>query len=77
MRKTGEIHETLLLWRERASVRGVVRDVRCSLDHLGEDFFELRLQSGPDLLLNESFRDMDELLARAEELRKGTRDRPA
>ena len=77
MQKSGEIHETFLLWRKRASVKGVVREVRCSVDHLGEDFYELRLLSGHEVLLTEPFRDMDALLVRAEELRKGTRARPA
>jgi len=77
VRKTAEVHESFLLWRKRASVKGVVKEVRCSLDHLGEDFYELRLLSGHDVLLNESFRDMDALLVRAEELRKGSRARPA
>jgi hypothetical protein len=74
--KAREIHETFLLWRKRTSVKGVVKEVRCALDHLGEDFYELRLLSGHEVLLNESFRDMDALLVRAEELRKGTRARP-
>jgi hypothetical protein len=77
VRKSGEIHETVLLWRKRASVRGVARDVTCSVDHLGEDVYELRLLSGNEVLLNESFRDMDELLARAEGLRKRAPARPA
>lgn len=77
MRKAGEIHETFLLWRKRASVKGVVREVRCSVDHLGEDFYELRLLGGQELLLTESFRDLDQLLVRAEELRKGKRARRA
>ena len=77
MRKVGEIHESFLLWRKRASMNGVVREVRCSVDHLGEDFYELRLLSANEVLLNESFRDMDELLVRAEELRKKTTARGA
>ena len=77
MRKAGEVHETFLLWRKRASVKGVVKEVRCSVDHLGEDFYELRLLSANEVLLNESFRDMDELLVRAEELRKKTTARGA
>ncbi len=72
MRKAGEIHESFLLWRRRASVKGVVKEVRCSVDHLGEDFYELRILRGQELLLNESFRYMDELLVRAEVLRKKT-----
>jgi hypothetical protein len=35
------------------------------------------MQSGHELLLNESFQDTKKLLARAEELQKGTRPRPA
>lgn len=77
MRKAGEVHETFLLWRKRASVKGVVREVRCSVDHLGEDFYELRLLGGQELLLNESFRDLDQLLVRAQELRKTKRGRRA
>ena len=75
MRKAGEVHETFLLWRKRASVKGVVKEVRCSVDHLGEDFYELRLLGGQELLLNESFRDLDQLLVRAEELRNKKRAR--
>ena len=77
MRKAGEVHETFLLWRKRASVKGVVKEVRCSVDHLGEDFYELRLLGGQELLLNESFRDLDQLLVRAEELRNKKRARRA
>ena len=66
-----------MLWKKRTTERGVVRDVTCSVDHLGEDFYELRILRGQELLLNESFRDMDELLVRAEELRKRARARPA
>ena len=40
--RTREVHEAFLLWRKRASVKGVVREERCSVDHLGEDFYELR-----------------------------------
>jgi len=75
VRKAGEVHETFLLWRKRASVKGVVKEVRCSVDHLGEDFYELRLLGGQELLLNESFRDLDQLLVRAEELRNKKRAR--
>ncbi len=77
VQKAREVHEAFLLWRKRASVGGVVREVRCSLDHLGEDFYELRLLSGSEVLLAESFRDMDELLVRAGELRKKTTARRA
>ncbi len=67
-----QVHETFLLWRKRTSIGGAVREVRCLGDHIGEDLFELRLQCGPELLLNEPFEDTKELLARAEELRQGT-----
>ncbi len=77
MRKTREIHETVLLWRKRASVGGAIREVRCLVDHLGEGLFELHLQSGQLLLVNEPFQDTERLLARAEELRKATGARPA
>ncbi len=77
MRKAREVHETFLLWRKRASVKGVVKEVRCSVDHLGEDFYELRVLGGQELLLNESFRDLDKLLVRAEELRTKKRARRA
>jgi hypothetical protein len=75
--KRGEIHETILLWRKRASVGGEVREVRCLVDHLGEGLYELRLQCGHELLLNEPFQETERLLARAEELQKRTGTRPA
>ncbi len=68
-----EVHETFVLWRMRASVGGVVRQVQCSVDHLGDGFFELHLKSGHELLLNEPFQDTGELLSRADELRSRTR----
>lgn len=77
MWKSEQGHETFLLWRKRASVGSAVREVRCLGDHLGEGLFELRLQCGHELLLNEAFQDTKELLARAEELQQGTPTRPA
>ena len=77
MEKAREVHEAFLLWRKRASVKGVVREERCSVDHLGEDFYELRILRGQELLLNESFRDLDKLMVRAEELRTKKRVRRA
>lgn len=77
MWKSEHLHETFLLWRKRASVGNARHEVRCLIDHIGEDLFELRLQSGHELLLDESFQDTKELLARAEELQKGTRPQPA
>jgi hypothetical protein len=72
-----QVHETFLLWRKRTSVGSEVREVTCLGDHIGEGLFELRLQCGHELLLNEPFQDTKELLARAEELQQGTLTRPA
>ena len=78
MVRTGEeVHEAFLLWRKRSPVGSAGREVRCSIDHIGEGLFELHLESGHALLLNEPFCDTEELLARAEELRKGTGKLPA
>jgi hypothetical protein len=71
--KSAETHETLLLWRKRVRVGGAVHELKCSLDHLGEGLFELHLQRGHDLLLNESFDDTESLLRRAAELRSPIR----
>lgn len=68
-----ELHETLLLWRMRAPVRGSLHVVQCSMDHLGNDFYELRVSCGREVLRNESFEDPENLLRRAEELRAETK----
>lgn len=67
------MHETLLLWRMRVPLHGDVHVVQCSMDHLGEGFYELRLSCGRELLRNEPFEDVERLLCRAEELRTETR----
>jgi hypothetical protein len=77
MWQSEQVHETFLLWRKQTSVGSEVREVTCLGDHIGEGLFELRLQCGHELLLNEPFQDTKELLARAEELQQGTLTRPA
>ncbi len=77
MRQAEEVHEAFLLWRKRAPAGSAGREVRCSIDHIGEGLFELHLESGHALLLNEPFCDTEELLARAEELKRGTGKLPA
>ena len=73
--RTGEeVHEAFLLWQKPGSTE---RDVRCLLDHVSEGVFELHLECGHELLLNEPFQDTEELLARAEELEKDTRTLPS
>jgi hypothetical protein len=64
----GETHETLVLWRLRAPVHGVPREVQCTMDHLGENFYELHLRCGREELLNEPFEETGTLLTRAREL---------
>jgi hypothetical protein len=76
MWQSEQVHETFLLWRKQTSVGSEVREVTCLGDHIGEGLFELRLQCGHELLLNEPFQDTKEL-ARAEELQQGTVRRPA
>lgn len=68
-----ELHETLLLWRVRVPVHGSLHVVQCSMDHLGDDFYELRVSCGHEVLRNEPFEDPDNLLRRAEELRVETK----
>ena len=77
VRTSDEVHEAFLLWRKRASAGSAGREVRCSIDHIGEGLFELHLESGHALLLNEPFCDTEALLARAEELQKDTGKLPA
>ena len=72
MRTAEEVHETFLLWRKRGPAGSAGREVRCVIDHVGEGLFELHLESGHALLLNEPYCNPEELLARAEELRKDT-----
>ncbi len=67
-----ERYETAVLWFLRAAVRGVARELRCTAEHLGEDFFELCLVVDDELLLREPFRDVERLVERAEELRART-----
>lgn len=63
------MYEPVVLWWQQAVVGGVVRNVRCTMDQLGEGFFELRLLSGDEVLLSEPFEETRKLLSRAEELR--------
>ena len=77
MWKPEQGHEAFLLWRKRTSVGSEIREVLCLGDHIGEDLFELHLQAGHDLLLNESFQDLEKLLARAEELQRDAGTRPS
>jgi len=77
MWQSEQVHETFLLWRKQTSVGSEVREVTRLGDHIGEGLFELRLQCGHELLLNEPFQDTKELLARAEELQQGALTRPA
>jgi hypothetical protein len=68
-RPGAEKYETALLWRRPALVRGAVCELRCTAEHLGEDFFELCLLAGDEPLSSEPFNDIEALLARAVELR--------
>jgi len=61
--------ETVLLWRTRRRVRGRPNEVRCTMEQLGEGCFELRMLSGHETLLFESFDDPEKLVSRAEQLR--------
>lgn len=72
-----ERYETAILWRARASVRGVARELRCTVEHLGEDFFELCVLADDEPLLSEPFQDVERLLQRAETLRARTQSQGA
>ena len=61
--------ERVTLWRLPGDARGSAEDVDCTMEQLGEGFFELRLRSGERLLLCEPFEDTGALVRRAEELR--------
>lgn len=60
---------TFQLWRVRALVKGLPRELRCSIEQLGEGCFELRVHCGHELLRVEDFDDAGQLLRRAEQLR--------
>ena len=67
--RTKRLAEEVLLWRGRGHAHGLVRELRCTMEQLGEGFFELRLVSGRKLLLAEPFDDPRALLNRAQQLR--------
>ena len=60
-----EISPTVVMWRLRHNHHLL----RCVLEQVGEECFELKLYSGKELLADESFVEIDPLLARATELR--------
>lgn len=55
----------VVIWR----IRGAEHFIRCTFEELGEGCFELRVFSGHDLLLSESFQETAPLLARARALK--------
>jgi hypothetical protein len=57
----------------RVPDHGGLHVVQCSMDHLGEEFYELKLSRGHELLRSEPFEDLERLLRRAEELRDQTK----
>ena len=61
--------EVVPLWRTKSRVHGLRRELRCSMEQLGEDCFELRVSSGDELVSVETFTDAAQLLSRAERLR--------
>lgn len=60
-----EISPALVIWRLRHNHHLL----RCVLEQVGEECFELKVYSGKELLAGESFVEIDPLLARATELR--------
>ncbi len=60
-----EITPGVVIWR----IRGAEHLIRCVVEEFGEGCFELRVLSGHELLLSESFQETAPLLARAKELR--------
>lgn len=72
------LNEPVLLWHARSVVGGRTRDLRCTAEQLGEGYFELRLRSGREVLLTETFENTEDLARRAETLRAGQQPtRPA
>lgn len=60
-----EISPAVVMWRLRHNHHLL----RCVLEQVGEECFELKVYSGKELLADESFVKIDPLLARATELR--------
>ena len=47
---------------------GVVEDIRCTIEQIGEDCFELRLLAGDDMMIDEVFEEISPLLKRSGQL---------
>lgn len=60
-----EISPAVVMWRLRYNHHLL----RCVLEQVGEECFELKLYSGKELLADEAFDEVDRLLDRASELR--------
>ena len=59
-----ELSPAIVMWR----LRHHHHLVRCVLEQVGEECFELKVYSGKDLLTDEEFAEIDPLLTRAHEL---------
>lgn len=70
------MHESVaavVIWR----LRRTPHFVSCVVEQLGEEYFELHVLDGKDLVLSESFEETPPLLARAEQLRTQWKEKHA
>jgi hypothetical protein len=58
-----------VLWRARVAAGGRQRELRCTIERLADDCYELRVSFGGNPLVTETFTNREDPLAKAEELR--------
>lgn len=61
---------SVVLWDLRGRLAGGRTHARCEMEQLGEDFFELCVWSGGELIAREASRDPEALLERAARLKQ-------
>jgi len=70
------VHESVAavtIWR----LRGTPHFVSCVFEQIGEEYFELRVLDGKDVVLAESFEETPQMLTRAEQLRTQWKEKRA
>jgi len=60
-----DLSPSVLIWEGR----GGANRLRCVVEQVGEECFELRLYRGKKVLVDESFEEVRPMLARVDELR--------
>lgn len=58
-----------VVWRARVAAGGRQRELKCTVERIAEDCYELRVSFGGNALVSETYSNREEPLAKAEELR--------